>query len=242
MITVALRLITVKLLLILVVALVGCSDQSSEGVTSSNDLSYTSQNPSGELPDDLIDELGLTEEQKEAMEALREEIRARHEEIRAGFDEDTPREEIREALKALHEEARTRMQEILSEEQYALLEQYRQEKGRKFGRGPDGESLSPEERLEKRLQHMTEALQLTDDQVAAIRAIFESYQEEMEAAREARDREAGQELREQIRSEIEALLTDEQIASLEEMKQNRPGPGHGHDGPGRGFRRGPGGN
>jgi Spy/CpxP family protein refolding chaperone len=78
------------------------------------------------------------------------------------------------------------------------------------------------ERLERRLAHMKDRLELTDEQVALIRPIFERMRAERQRVRDLPNeerREAMRALHEQMRTELEGVLTPEQLAEAETMRR-----------------------
>jgi Spy/CpxP family protein refolding chaperone len=103
-----------------------------------------------------------------------------------------------------------------------------------FGhRGPP----SPEHRIER----MREDLALTDAQVESIRPILEAAHERHEALRDLEPdarREAARALHEETKSQIDAVLTEEQQAKLEERFADGPPRFHGRHGRGMGGSRG----
>lgn len=85
----------------------------------------------------------------------------------------------------------------------------------------------PEARATKMTAHLTEALELSDEQATKIKAIHLKYGERIQALREQGDRDktraAMQQMRADIDSEIKQVLTAEQAAKFEEMPKYRKG-------------------
>ena len=85
----------------------------------------------------------------------------------------------------------------------------------------------PHGRVERQLQRMTETLNLTDDQVAQIRPILETRNQELKDLRsnsslpqgEARAKAA--EIRKSARRQIEHILTPEQRQKQKELRRGR---------------------
>ena len=75
---------------------------------------------------------------------------------------------------------------------------------------------------EKRIEHLREALDLTDEQVAQVRAIFGESEERRRALRESRDREGMRALHEEIHGRVAAVLDETQREKFESLKR-----GHG---------------
>ena len=100
-----------------------------------------------------------------------------------------------------------------------------QEQGMRHGHDP-----------EKRIEKLREALDLTDEQVAQMRAIFAEQGEKLRALRESEDREGFRALREETHGRLSALLDDTQRQKLEALherhKQHRGKHGRDHGGEG----------
>ena len=80
------------------------------------------------------------------------------------------------------------------------------------------------DRLERRLGHMKARLDLSDDQVEQLRPILERMRSERRALRDLpRDerREAARALRESMRTELEGVLTPDQMERAERMFERR---------------------
>ena len=161
--------------------------------------------------------LDLTEEQKTAIAEIRENARVEAEAA------ETP-EARREIMQAAHEEVKS----VLTDEQVEKLEQLppgaprgRGGPGRgHMGIGPRGPYAGPDGPLA--------ALDLTEEQQAAITEIRENARTE---AQTAETREARQEIMQAAHEEVLSVLTDEQIEKLE---QSCPRTSWGQGGPGRG--------
>lgn len=105
------------------------------------------------------------------------------------------------------------------------------------------ESMSQEEkqevmnkRLDRRMEKMTEKLELTDAQVPKVRAVFENSQaQRLEIMQKHKgDREAARPefkaLKQSTRAQLDAILTADQIQKLEQMKKDHKGKRHGKRG------------
>jgi Spy/CpxP family protein refolding chaperone len=71
-----------------------------------------------------------------------------------------------------------------------------------------------------RVEHLTKALDLTPDQQAKVKAIFEQAKPQIQAAREE-GREKAQAIRENIRSQIRPILTPAQQAKFDAIQKAR---------------------
>ncbi|MBW2465598.1 MAG: hypothetical protein JRH11_28390 [Deltaproteobacteria bacterium] len=83
------------------------------------------------------------------------------------------------------------------------------------------EALAAEDnpRLERRLSHMQERLDLTDEQVTLLRPVLEARHER------------GPDSREALHAELEGILTPDQLGDVEEMRGSRRGGMRRHHGP-----------
>lgn len=71
---------------------------------------------------------------------------------------------------------------------------------------------------EKRIEHLREALDLTDEQVAQVRTIFSESEERRRALRESRDHEGMRALHEEIHERVAAILDETQREKFESFK------------------------
>lgn len=168
----------------------------------------------------MTQELQLTPAQVEQLRRVFAEQRASRE---------ARREEAREERHAAHEAMRARVESILTPEQRQRAQALRQ--------------THQQERLDRRVQHLTEKLALRPNQVTQVRRILEQTRQRHEAlGRGPEHREAHRALREQTRTQIEAVLDAEQRTRAQQLREER-GPRHGRGhGPreGRGQGRGEG--
>ncbi|MEM1094762.1 MAG: Spy/CpxP family protein refolding chaperone [Bacteroidota bacterium] len=201
----------------------------------------------------------LTDEQKEAMQAVREQyapqLKALREQVQA---ETLTREEAREQGKALREAMQAEIQAILTDEQKAALEAAREERQAKRAERKDQRA----DRREATRNAMIDALALTDEQQAAIAALRDEQKTERTATREqfraAREngetidraalREQAREARTDHRTAMADIFTDDQQEIIQihrilaqgaakQMLQQRRGDGERRQGR-RGMRRG----
>jgi periplasmic protein CpxP/Spy len=93
----------------------------------------------------------------------------------------------------------------------------------------NGGTLTPEQRIEKRLAHAQKRLNLTDDQVAKLKAILEQNMAKIKADRQAMKNAqpgpARQDARKQMqadaksmRDQIKTVLTPEQLKKFKELR------------------------
>jgi len=176
------------------------------------------QRGSGEGP---FAALELTDEQTEALQALREAQRADREAQRETGER--PTQEEREAIREAH---RTAVAEILTDEQIAQLEELRANRPEGQGnRGRRGGGRGQRGDRPERGEGPFAALELTYEQAEAIQALRETQRADREAQRETGERPTQEEreaIREAHRAAIAEILTAEQLAQLEELRANRP--------------------
>jgi Spy/CpxP family protein refolding chaperone len=80
--------------------------------------------------------------------------------------------------------------------------------------------------VQERLDRMTEALKLTDEQKPKVKAALEEQSEAMKALRDATPeerREKGKGLREEFDKKMKAILTSEQYEKFQSMPRGGPG-------------------
>ena len=111
----------------------------------------------------------------------------------------------------------------------ALAQDETQEKPRHDREHADGARQHDPER---KIEHLREALDLTDAQVAEARAILAEQGEKHRALAEGEDREAKRALHEETHARLVAILDESQKAKLEEMKARHREGHRGHDGEG----------
>lgn len=93
---------------------------------------------------------------------------------------------------------------------------------------------------EKRIEMLQEKLDLTEQQVTEVRAIFAEQGEKMRALRQSEDREGFRALHEETHARLAAVLDDAQREKLEALREeheqhrggHKDGDGRGHDGAG----------
>lgn|GEM_PF-1688318 len=165
--------------------------------------------------------LDLTEEQKAQVYEINLNS---NKEMDAAMD---PNREIVEELhlkrRELNKARREEIKNVLTEEQIAKLDE---RKGGKRGGHGKGD---PSARIEKRLGHLTETLDLTADQQEKIRAIMTESAAEAEAILEANGAEEMhaelKEIRKRTKKDIKNELTPEQVETFKSMREEKEGRG-----------------
>ena len=177
--------------------------------------------------------LDLTDEQKEQLREIGQKHRAEMHDLHMQARGEVNRED----LKAKHEEMRQAMMEeiltFLTDEQIALLEQIQDQ---------INAGQFPEIVIEKRVAHLTELLNLDEDQQKAIAELMAGYGAKMlqlksDQADPRQCNKEGRALMQEYREAVEALLSEEQLTLFEAMKAEFKGK-HPHRGykSGRGWR------
>lgn len=186
--------------------------------TTSNVAQDTSSTePAAQLSgigDDLSDAIDLTEEQSEAIQALLDQYREQEAEpgtlwhVAADLHGQLTSEQVDQlqATLAARREART---------------------ASRAPRGPRRGMHGPRSGMQNGEGPRAEWLNLTDEQKAAMQAIRETYRDQLQALREKRrdgtfdesDAEQLASIREEMRSEMQAVLTDEQRAQIEARRE-----------------------
>lgn len=155
--------------------------------------------------DRSLEELELTEEQREKIQAIRSESREKF-------------QKLAEQQRQLMQETRERINQVLTEEQKAKLAASTPARGRGFGAAAPGEGPTLFGRLESTVQE----LKLSEDQKTEVRELFAEYRGKFAKIREAHPddpRAAMQEARpltSELRSKINEVLTPEQREQLEQ--------------------------
>lgn len=201
----------------------GCSTSDADSATANNATGAAALTGSldssvgGALaPRFPFDELNLTDEQRAQIETILASYREQFDALRPQDGSREPSPEVREQLHELHTALRAEIAAELTEEQLALLDQLRQQ------RGPRGQRGGPHLTVEQRLERMTEHLGLTAEQQEQIRALLQEREQQREQIRASGERPAREEmrqLREQFRERIRAILTEEQIQLMEQNRQ-----------------------
>ena len=165
-------------------------------------------------PEDPFAALELNDVQKEQIQALRKSQRADMQAQR-----ETGERPTQEEMEGIREQHRAAVAEILTDEQFAQLEQLRADRpegqgvrGHRSGmRGQRGSAEDPFATLE-----------LSDVQKEQLQVLRESQRADMQAQREIGERPTQEEMeviREQHRAAVAEILTDEQ---LEQLRANQP--------------------
>lgn len=165
---------------------------------------------------DVMKQLNLSEDQKKQAATMKQEYRAKMQELNK--NESITVKESRDRKEALRKEQKTRMQALLTNEQKNRLEQLKADKKAK-----------KEANVAKKLDRMKTKLQLTDEQVAKLKADRERTKSQLKSIRENQglDRLQRKEqlmaLKKERKTQIESMLTTEQKEKMKEMKKKHHG-------------------
>jgi len=160
--------------------------------------------------------LNLTQEQKDQLKAYREEYKKKLQEL--DKNESITVKESRDRHYALRQEQKAKFLSVLTADQKAQLDQMKQQRQQQH-----------EAMAAKKLDRMKVILDLTDDQVAQIKAQREEIHAKIKAIKEDQNlgREDKKEKLEAIRMEnkdsFKKILTPTQLNKLDELKKDRMG-------------------
>lgn len=164
----------------------------------------------------ITKDLNLTEEQKQKMQATKENYRKQMSDLNK--NENITVKEMRERKASLAKEYKTAIDGIFTQEQKNKIQEQR------------NKSIEKRKEMQaKRTEKMKKDLALTDDQSSKLKSLNESYKSKFESLKsdESLDRTAKQEkfkaLRQQQKEEIKSVLTAEQLQKMTEMKKDRGG-------------------
>ncbi|MFN3652149.1 MAG: hypothetical protein ACK47B_21440 [Armatimonadota bacterium] len=164
----------------------------------------------------MAQHLNLTAEQQAKIKPVLEAGRAQ---AQAVFqDQSLSREQKREKLKAIHEQSRAQVAAVLTEEQKTKLAQAAANRRQGMGRGMRGHGG----------QQMAQVLNLTAEQQAQLKPVFEAAREQSRAVfqdqgltREQKQAKL-QQIRQETQAKLDAVLTAEQKEKLNQLRQQRP--------------------
>ena len=81
-------------------------------------------------------------------------------------------------------------------------------------------AMTPEQQIDMRMQRMTKDLALTEQQQASVRQIMQQNVGQIEAAKQAKDRDKVKQIRQQANEQIAALLTPDQKEKFQKMQED----------------------
>lgn len=173
----------------------------------------------------IVENLNLSEDQAAALDALREKHRATMQALRETGER--PSREIMREQFAAH---RSEIEAILNPDQLAALEEMKENRGERGLRGKRGKRGHHGHPLGRALHR----LDLSDEQKEQLKALREQRRGEMQERRQSGERPTREEIeahQAQIRSDLENILSSDQLAVLDEIKEKRGERGkRGHRG------------
>ncbi len=155
--------------------------------------------------------LELTKDQRQSIDALRQEFRQTVQGIRGQVQEgDLTREEAKSRIKALREVRRAAVKDILTPEQAERLDQLRDENAdrrgpRGFGRALRALDLSTEQR----------------EQIVSLRSQHKEAMRQLWSGGERPERDKIRDLRQAHREAVKAILTEEQLVMFMKLNKHR---------------------
>ena len=168
----------------------------------------------GAVHQQITEKLNLTDEQKQQFKAINEDFKSRMDELKKS---NLSGDEAKEKKQALLKERTEKVQALLTAEQKQQMKAFRKEGGNK------GE-MAGKNRREK----MKSTLNLSDEQVAKMKAQRQEFKSKEEAIKNNESLTSDQKneqlksLREERKNSFKSNLTPEQLKKMEEMKHSRP--------------------
>ena len=162
---------------------------------------------------EMAEKLKLTDEQKEQMKSINSDFKNRMQELK---NQNITAEELKEKRQALAKEKMEKVQALLTPEQKTQMQQFKEEKHER--------GMASGKRMEK----MKSTLNLTDEQLAKMKAEKEVFKSKEEAIKNNESLTTDQKkeqlklLKDEKRNSFKSFLTPGQLKKLEEMKSKRP--------------------
>lgn len=209
---------------------------------------------------DLLDELNLSDQQRQEIDEILDRARAKMQELREDFEQSNlmpmeRRQRIHDAMKIFHDEIADKLDEAQRKIFGQRIEQWQNSAptSRPFGPGGGGgfgagrpggpggpggaPGAWPGAMIVQRIENALRQLQLSDEQQTQIRAILGQTRERLEQIRneaqsaEQQARQQFRQLMQETRDKLSDVLTEEQRDQLRELL---PGPGRAGGGGGGG--------
>lgn len=174
------------------------------------------------MTENLANKVELSDEQKTRIEAINEQYIAEIRTIKA--DESKGEDQKKEAIKEVRKNWKDSVSEELTEEQRTKLKEARAEKPQ----------LTTEQKAEKRAQHLTQELELNEEQSKQVLDLSLSMAKKMEATKadsnlsEDQKKQLFKDNRKEFRDSLSTILTPEQMEKYEELKKKKENHGKGH--------------
>lgn len=163
---------------------------------------------------DKLQQLNLTDEQKTELKTINEDFKQQMTDLKNSEDKITVTE-WKSKMSTMRKDHHEKVQKLLTDEQKASLKNMKHERKRDMRKHGA-----------RRLEHMKKELNLTDDQVAAIKKNHEAMGEKFKAVREDKNLTEDQKkvelkkFKEQQHESLKSILTEEQLQKLERQKKH----------------------
>lgn len=170
--------------------------------------------PSRHHRNDKLQQLNLTDEQKTELKTIDEDFKQQMTDLKKSEDKITVTE-WKSKMSTMRKDHHEKVQKLLTDEQKASLKNMKHDRKRDMRKHGA-----------RRLEHMKKELNLTDDQVAAIKKNHEAMGEKFKAVREDKNLTEDQKkvelkkFRERQHESLKSILTEEQLQKLEQQKKH----------------------
>lgn len=162
----------------------------------------------------MTNKLNLTDAQKQQAKTINDDYRNQVKELEQ--NDNITLKEYRSKKASLEQERKSKFEALLTTEQKNKIAQARKERSEKM-----------KMMAEKRMEKMKTDLNLTDDQVAKMKAQRDSSMEQMKSIREnpslseEQKKEQFMDLRKSMHNSMNSILTADQLKKREELRKNR---------------------
>lgn len=192
------------------------------GVTQAQDVEKQKSHPGKR--GDMFKELNLTEDQKAKIKTIREAQKAEMKAMKA----DGKSEGSKEARKTLHEKYKSQIDAVFTPAQKEQLNKQREEWKAKAKTGKaDGFRKGMKGGRKGKIKEFGKELNLSSDQQAKVKTVNEDFKKQMDALKnnstlsKEEKREQFKKLAESHKTSLKSVLTQEQIAKLEEKRKTK---------------------
>ena len=181
-----------------------CAQDQSTGLTD---------RPKGHQRMEKLQQLNLTDEQKTELKTINEDFKQQMTDLKKSEDKITVTE-WKSKMTTIRKDHHEKVQKLLTDEQKASLKNSMREHKRDMRKHGA-----------RRLEHMKKELNLTDDQVTALKKNHEDMGEKFKALREDKNLTEDQKkvemkkFKEQQHENLKSILTEEQLQKLDQQKK-----------------------